>query len=254
MRRVFVRGDSGPQDLNLDQIRRADARASAKFHRMRDARAAGALSLACIGCLTVAALVLPSGGAAKARVARSCKPPHTATIARDRKVRVYQTHDQFGNQIARACLYRTAKTYTLGGRTRDYLGHRDFVSPVLLSRAIVGWEESTADRYGEEGYEVKVLDLANGRVLHEAVAPSALSSVPYRAVDLVMDRAGSVAWISISDIPSASASPEQLFKSDTSRGAQLLDSSNGCCQSLRLTGKTLSWLDGGQTHTAEFAR
>lgn len=217
---------------------------------MRDARVAGALPLACIGCLTVAALVMPSAGAAKARAARSCEPPHTATIARDRQVRVYQTHDRFGNQIARACLYRTAKTYDLGGRTRDHLGNRDFVSPVLLSRAIVGWEDSTADRYGNQGYEIKVRNLASGRTLHDVFGPS---GEPVTASGLVMDSAGSVAWISAGQIPNIATSPE-LFKSDTSRGAQLLDASDGCCGSLRRSGKTLSWIDGTSERTAQFVR
>ncbi len=222
--------------------------ADATIPRMKDGHRYAAAAL-CIGCVALAAAVVPGAGAKEARAARSCRPAHTATIASDAQVRVYQTRDRYGDRVARGCLYRTGRTYELGGRVHDNLGSEDFVSPVLLSGPIVGWRDSTADRYGGEGYEIKVRDLASGRVLHDA---SKGGADPYAARRLVMDRVGSVAWISTFLGAPNSPAGTQLFKSDTSHGEQLIDSSAGCCRSLRLTGRTLSWLDGSQAHTADF--
>jgi hypothetical protein len=215
-------------------------------------------SVASVSLLFVLAAV-----SARAQTSRTCNPRGSSTVAENAQVRVYSVPNRYGTgREVRACFYRRGESHELG--TRDVgLDGGSYVAPVILTRSIVAWEESFFDHYDNHGYDIRVLNLATHRLLHSAAQIGDGSGAEQRAWTVrgfVVDRAGSVAWIATGrqkyDL-SQSYQPViyQVFKSDTSRGAQLLDEGTKIgAQSLRRHGKTISWREAGETRSARFMR
>jgi hypothetical protein len=129
------------------------------------------------------------------------------------------------------------------------------VSPVRLRGALVGWKYADWSHYGSAGYVVVVRDMATGRTLHRAEHGGEGSEAfpAWWADNFVMDAAGSVAWIA-TESPSTSGE-YHVFKSDTTRGAEPLDSGPAIDpKSLRRRGKVIFWRNGNETRTATFVR
>jgi hypothetical protein len=197
-----------------------------------------------------------TGAATPVGTGSVCRPRQATTVAANARVRVYSVPGRFGGRHVVACLYRTGRRLVLGVQSGREAEDFEHVGPVALSGAIVGYQITTMDHYGNGGYEIAVRDLATGRLLHYASqegggfvgAPS-----PEARNGFVMDAVGSVAWIA--KTPGSDGQPSfTVFKSDASRASQVLDAGSGIDpRSLVLRQTTLAWTDGGATRAARLA-
>jgi hypothetical protein len=204
------------------------------------------------------ALVMPAllgVGAAEAKPKRTCHPRHAYTMVANRQVRVYAVVHPYDYRDVFACYRRTGKRFELGTFDPHDVDYPYHVT-VRLSRRMVGWISSYDDRYGNGWYDIYVRDARTHALLHHA-RQEGNSEDPggsWNADALVMDRAGSIAWIATGSNPDRTYNYE-VFKSDTTRAEQTLDSGPEIDpKSLRRDGKTVTWVKGGSTRTARFLR
>ena len=178
----------------------------------------------------------------------NCHPRRARTIKDNGVVRVYSVPAPHLTRDVYACLYANGKRRFLGIVWGD-TGDGAVVSPVRLRGRLVGWIASGYDHYGQSSYRITVQDVRSGRILHSAEQ----SDLGWSSETFVMDRAGSIAWTS--EGYDLDGNYHQVFKSDTSRHAELLDSDLSIDpRSLRRHGKVISWRHGHSARTARFVR
>jgi hypothetical protein len=197
-----------------------------------------------------------SGAVATHRHLRRCLPHGAHTIALNRRVRVYSIPEYVeGVRIESpgtyACLLHRGTTLALAPRhSRRPLHH---LSHITLAGAIVAFVDSQT-YVGARCDVIEVIDVTNRRTVlsvpNVGYGGKALEGAD--ATDLVVNRHGSVAWITERWIrqrggPIAWVSFE-VHSATTSGSTALLDSGTGIARgSLRLApGGEVSWLDAGR--------
>jgi len=211
---------------------------------------AGALFAACV----VSAALAMGTGAAVGREHRSrCAPAHSQTVARDRDVRVYSLADKVWDYGTYACLLHSGSTVALAKPRRyrpDSIGH------IVLAGTIVAYTDST---HGIDtgSTDIVVVNVAARRTLLTIPGAGGFIDacfISFRDVtDLVVTDRGSVAWIvrkgancrtATFEVQSAHASGTQSLLEE---GPAIVPGS------LRVSGQTASWENGGQRRSASLA-
>jgi hypothetical protein len=194
-------------------------------------------------------------GTAAGRGHRSrCAPAHSQTVARDRDVRVYSLASKVsGHEGTYACLLHSGSTVALAKPRRyrpDSIGH------IVLAGRIVAYTDST---HGIDtgSTDIVVLNLAARRTL--LTIPGVGGFIDgcfisfHEVTDLVVTDRGSVAWIvrkgancqtATFEVQSAHASGAQSWLEE---GPAIVPGS------LRVSGQTASWENGGQRRSASLA-
>jgi hypothetical protein len=199
------------------------------------------------GYLAVFALVaaLAPGGAAEARrQPPSCAKKAGKTLRASREVRVFQK----GRQVY-GCLRRGRRVMRLGGWSLPY-GSDEIRNITLRGRF-------GAFSLRRSGLRVRVVDLRRRRVVHDA--KGFFGSIPFGFLtDIKLTRGGAVGWVARADpidvllnpyaMPTDFLPSFEVGKADRD-GPTLLDSGHFIVGgSLRLSGSTLSWVNGHIRH------
>jgi hypothetical protein len=168
--------------------------------------------------------------------------------------------------VLRGCTYKARRSYELGRYEPECLGSSQAgggcgVTLEALTGPIVAYAEAGGSSAGSR-YEVFVRDLRDGRLLHkvptgvrENPSPQNVGIGP--ATEIVVNRAGAVAWIAENDERSSrSGLPE---KEDTYYEVHAVDKTGSHVlaagvniepSSLALAGNTLYWTQGGRPASA----
>lgn len=212
---------------------------------------AGALFAACV----VSAALAMGTGAAVGREHRSrCAPAHSQTVARDRDVRVYSLADKVSRDYGTyACLLHTGSTVALAKPRRyrpDSIGH------IVLAGTIVAYTDST---HGIDtgSTDIVVVNVAARRTLFTIPGVGGFIDacvISFRDVtDLVVTDRGSVAWIVRKGANCRTATFE-VHSAHASGAQSLLEEGPAIVPgSLRVSGQTASWENGGQRRSASLA-
>jgi hypothetical protein len=195
-----------------------------------------------LGAATLAApfFVLAVQAPAQARI--PCRAgPGTTTIAHSAKARIF-SDDRNGNDYA--CLYSNGHPRYLSSTEHFEYPLVRFAAPYV---AYVPTIEAVPD-------DVKVMDMRTGRVhTYPSVHPIE-NKICSRTVSLAVKHDGAVAWIATNFRASGCEHPPTgaiEVRAHDKHGLRLLDSSLAVVpSSLRRSGSTLRWVDGGVTHTA----
>jgi hypothetical protein len=172
-----------------------------------------------------------------------CGPTAATTLAASAQGRVYASGGS-----AYGCAAGGHGRIRLGG-TRSCIGS-SLVGPVTVRGALTAYALKTCG-VDTGSTVVNVRRLTDGTQLRSAPAAGPLGPESYTAVSrLVLAKSGSVAWIVSTSSLAAHRRGIEVRRSDA-RGTALLDSGAAIAiHSLRLTGSTLHWRNGGQLRTA----
>jgi|tagenome__1003787_1003787.scaffolds.fasta_scaffold20971710_2 hypothetical protein len=191
----------------------------------------------------------------------TCSRPHSRTILQTAQVRVASA-----SGTMRACWRPTGRAFTVGdayGCDKDGFGcggARRF----RVAGAVLAYEASSLDHYGNSSYEVVVTDVRRGKRLRR-VATGPLTPEQANPSDrierhegvgpvtaLVVRSDGAVAWIA-RDLH-ADAGVSYVVRALIGRHSTgLADGADIAPRSLRLAGSTLSWTQRGQRRSAPLA-
>jgi hypothetical protein len=212
---------------------------------------AGALFAACV---VSAALAIGTGAAAGRGYRSRCAPAHSETVARDRDVRVYSLAGNApGHEGTYACLLHSGSTVALAKPRRygpDSIGH------VVLAGRIVAYADSTHGvDTGSTG--IVVLNLAARRTL--LTIPGVGGFIDgcfisfHEVTDLVVTDRGSVAWI-VRKGANCRTTTFEVHSAHASGAQSLLEEGPTIVPgSLRVSGQTASWENGGQRRSASLS-
>jgi hypothetical protein len=197
---------------------------------------------AALAVAVVAACALTVCQQALAREEIPCRPgPGTTTIAHSRNARIFEDHH---NENDYACLYSN--------------GHPRLLSPsehygypiVRFAGPYVAYVPTT--RSAREG-NIWVMNLRTGHK-HSYVEVQAIENgICGEAVSLVLKSDGAIAWIARNYLEGCPSSPPATVevRVHDRHGLRILESAPGIVpSSLRLSGSTVSWMNGASTHTA----
>jgi len=180
-----------------------------------------------------------------------CRPHRSRTVVQSRSVRVYVL-----DHLVFACHRRSGERYDLGVRAPRDLDQPSDVR-VRLQGRIVGWVATSSDRYGNEDYLVKSLDVSTGVTLHEYGNGGSTMQDPgigWTAHSLVMDRQGSIAWTATAEDGNGPVN-QVVMKEDVSFDAETLDSAPEIDpRSLRRDGRLVTWRHGDEQRSAKLER
>jgi hypothetical protein len=220
------------------------------------ALAAGALAAGALAAGALAGGALGAAGtrasAARAAGRPPCPPPGAHVLARDRLLRVYSTGTGLGAGVV-ACRLRTGTRMTLlPGPGQRPPGLQRGVGGFELAGGLVGYRET---QFGIDSGTTRLLiaDVGRRRVLRSIAGGSYVDAglILSERVDVfVLTAAGAVAWVTtrrehgqLTGV-TVSAAPPRGSAAVLDRGTAIDPTS------LRLSGATLSWRDGGATRTA----
>ena len=209
--------------------------------------------LACVCCrlallataTALAACATSASGSSSASGA-VCGPTSAKTLAASPQARVYASGDS-----AYGCAAGDHGQIRLGSR-RSCIGSPR-VGPVTVVGALTAYGLETCG-VDTGSTVVNVRRLTDGKQLRRASAAGPLGPLgpeSYEAVEsLALAKSGSVAWIVSTNSLATHQRSVEVRRADP-RGNALLDSGAAIAiHSLRLTGSTLHWRDGGQMRTA----
>ena len=200
-------------------------------------------ALAACGATAVATASLPPAHHSPAR----CGARKGHTLAANPAARVYVLHG-----VVYGCAGNGGHPYRLGFSRRCPLS--TCVGRIVLAGPLVAYEEQD---FGVDtvGAGIDVRDLRDGKL---RVQDPAVSNVPgpesFAGVEaIVLRRDGAVAWIGEVSSVGHPNTVYEVHRVD-STGQTLLDSGAKInAKSLRLHGATITWSDGGHTHSATLA-
>lgn len=167
---------------------------------------------------------------------RRCARPNTTTLDENKEVRVY-----WRAEYVYGCVKATRRNTRIGRKPSDqfeYYGGDE----LHLAGHVASVDEGYAGREGAY-IDLQVVNLATGRLVHRWSAGNE-SSIGH----VVLHPSGGVAWMAFR------TSRFEVRKSDADGEAVLIDSSTDGAidqKSLRLEGRRVSWLHGGETRSAK---
>lgn len=210
---------------------------------------------------TTALLVVILGGATLVgsvaadghRLHRSCGPAEAKTLRRDRGARIYELPAEphrLGTPTF-GCLFATRHSWRLDRPSRwSYLN---------LKTLVLGapWVAYSITSMGVDGGAsgVSVRNLRNGVISHSfpaVTSPSAPMVESFSSVaKIVLQKDGDIAWVGEeSSIPNPQL--RRQVEIAHSAGLSVVDEGPGIApESLTLNGSTVSWVDSGETRTAQ---
>lgn len=207
-----------------------------------------ALFVTCVvSAMLVACTEVAAGNGRRSR----CTAEHVQTIAKDRYVRVYSFEGKARRRRGTyACLLSSGGTMALA-KPRRY--GSDSIDHVALAGAIVAYTDSTHE-VDTGSTDIVVVDVAARHTLltvPEAGGFTDACFIGFREVaDLVVTSRGSVAWIVRRGAHCATVTFE-VHSARTSGAAALLEEGPAIAPgSLRVSGQTVSWENGGQRKSA----
>jgi hypothetical protein len=184
----------------------------------------------------------------------TCSSGHTRSIAADVQAQIFETpmslaHPEFLSIYG--CSYKHKRSYLLGPAPYGSPSGAGGVETEVLAGSVVAYEEASNQSCCQHWWVV-VRDLNNGHVLHRIptgtrVTPRPLSVGIGQAVDIVVKRNGSVAWIVETN---AEEGEYQVHAVDSSGSRTLASSPEVDSTSLALAGSTLYWTQGGRPLSA----
>jgi hypothetical protein len=202
-------------------------------------------------CAVSATLVACTEVAASHGRRARCAPPHAQTIAKDRYIRVYSLGGKAPRQGGTyACLLRRGTIVVLARHRRfrpDSIGH------IVLAGTIVAYTDST---HGVDtgSTDIVVVNAASRRTL--LTIPGVGGFVDacvisfHDVTDLVVTYRGSVAWIVRKGTHCKTATFE-VHSARISGAPALLEEGPAIVPgTLRVSGQTVSWENGGQRKSA----
>jgi hypothetical protein len=193
----------------------------------------------------------PAAAPVEGKTRSPCRPHRSRTVTQSNPVRVYVLHERVF-----ACDRHSGERYQLGVRAPHDLDAPSDVR-VRLQGRIVGWVSTSSDRYGNEYYLVKSLDVPKGVTLHEYGNGGSTLQDPgigWTVHSLVMDRRGSIAWIATANDANGPVN-QVVMKEDVSFDAKTLDSAPDIePRSLRRDGRVVTWRHGDEERSAELEK
>lgn len=211
----------------------------------------GVLFLTCVvGATLVARTHVAASNGRRSR----CAPAHAQTIAQDRYVRVYSLGGKASRQSGTyVCLLRSGGTVALAKPGRYGPGSIDHIA---LAGTIVAYTDST---HGVDtgSTDIVVVNVATRRTLLTVPGAGGFIDacvIGFREVtDLVVTYRGSVAWIVRRGAHCATGTFE-VHRARTSGAAALLEEGPAIAPgSLRVSGQTVSWENGGQQKSSSLS-
>jgi len=196
--------------------------------------------------MTTLALAVP---AAQAAAKRRCVPPGSHVAAVHGAAVVYRR-----GVVLYGCLRGVDRRVPLANVFTSIVGSGS-AHHFRFSGDLIAFEYESLGK-GAQGYVVQVFNLRTGHRLHDAPAGEIdINGVPGTGpvTALVLSPEGDVAWIEATAGVNAPTAPYEVRIVKGRRGTPvLLDRSDGIvATSLRLSGQTLTWLDGGTTGSAQ---
>lgn len=184
----------------------------------------------------------------------SCQSGHARVITADAQAQIYEApmSSRFPEFLSvYGCAYGHKRSYMLGPAPYGSPSGAGGVENEVLAGSIVAYEE-TSNRPCCQHWWVVVRDLSNGHVLHRLptgtpIKPESLSVGIGQAVDIVVKRDGSVAWIVETG---EEEGRYQVHAVDKSGSRVLATGPDIDPLSLALAGSTLYWTQGGQPFAA----
>ncbi len=185
-----------------------------------------------------------------------CPPPGAHVIARDRALRVYSIGPRSSSEYAvRVCRRSTSASLTLlPARSQLHFPRHHSIGQFVLAGNVVGYIET---QFGVDSGTTAliVVDAASRRTLHEIAAGHYVDGglVFSEAVtDFVVSARGSVAWITERKKGGMKGPPEERTVRVVGPAGIATIADEGITidpVSLKLSGHTLSWSDGGAERT-----
>jgi hypothetical protein len=212
-----------------------------------------------VAALAAVPLALGAGGGHAHRAGRPaglrhCAPAGTRLLAGNGVVRVYSWSSSTGPPgPTEACVVRTGARMTLeSGPSRRFPGLHRSVGDFELAGSIVGYIET---QFGVDSgtTQLVVADVASRRILRsikggQYIDAGIISSQGVRR--FVLTPRGAVAWVTTTS-RSRRLQGVTVYAAPPAGRAVVLDEGLAIDPaSLRLSGSTLSWTDGGATRTA----
>lgn len=187
-----------------------------------------------------AAALLAVAGTGQARSASNCNPAHSKTIKRNSTARVFSLKGRYY-----ACKFSRNFAFHLAddNRPEDATYHH-----ITLSRGFVAYAADVICDACNPQQIVFSHDLRTGRAVveNEAVAEHGTSDRESEVLSLVLGDRGSLAWVADTDGPKR----EVLTPKNIDRPKQLDEGAGIAPASLRLSGRKLSWANGGTPKSA----
>lgn len=191
--------------------------------------------------ISFGAVALQTGAGANPRV--PCGPAAAHTLASSSQARVYSAR-----RAAFGCAAGAGKAFRLGV-TSTCIG-ADLVGPVVVAGELAAY---ASKRCGvDTGFtQVLVRNLRSGKRLSASVAVASPGPESFASVDSLVARSdGAAAWIAEASSLGTRQKNVELHRVDA-HGQSLLDSGTTISpRSLRLHGRTLTWLHAGQTRSS----
>ncbi|HYZ28595.1 MAG TPA: hypothetical protein VE570_06015 [Thermoleophilaceae bacterium] len=183
-----------------------------------------------------------------AQAAHGCHVRGTKVFARSRYgvVLLKRRYDRNINRVAYGCLFRKGAVYRLNLPGDEGLTYIE--KPIVITSRYVAYVSDFDLPDGGDDLYITVRDLINGKVIHNVSDTRANDGYPYPVYRIVVNRHGSVAWIS--DAPDNGYEVDEAGTGDLPK---VVDKGKDIApESLRLSpdGQTISWIDAGTPRSA----
>jgi len=209
-------------------------------------------TLAVLAVLVIGAA--PSGARAGHKMLVKCSPAGSHVVLANAQAQVYIAPD---GTTVRGCVRGRRRSYTLGEFYEEACSPSGCGGVTLetLAGTMVAYEELFSG--GRQlSYTVFVLDLRTGRLLHQVPTGVLAKPLPLHvgsgpAANIVVKSDGAVAWIAENEELSAKeVTYYELHALDKTGSRVLASGPNIDTSSLKLTGSTLHWKQGGKRASA----
>lgn len=208
--------------------------------------------------ISVLALLLvgaaPSGAGSGHKAPTKCPQPGSHVVLADAQAQVYVTAE---GTTVRGCVRGRRRSYTLGEFYEEACSPSGCGGVTLetLAGTMVAYEELFSG--GRQlSYAVFVLDLRTGRLLHQVPTGVLVKPLPLHvgsgpAANIVVKSDGAVAWIAENEeLSGKEVAYYELHAVDKTGSRVLASGPNIDTSSLKLTGSTLHWKQGGKRASA----